>query len=276
MNKVQRETPYILGHSEAELARLERQGEIFGPETRSVLLRAGLARGMRVLDLGCGVGDVSLIAADIVGPSGSVLGIDRAESALSLARARAARSGYDTLSFREADLYSFEPDGAFDALVGRFILMHIADPVGAIRRFDGFLNPGAVVAFIELDIDQAGAVPELPLLRRCIGWIAATYRLVGAEPNMGSQLYATFRAAKLLPALTGMTRIESANEMAVFAFAAQTLASLLPKAEAAGIVSAAEADIATLAERMHREGAKGDHCIFMPRLIGAWARTGRG
>jgi ubiquinone/menaquinone biosynthesis C-methylase UbiE len=274
MNQMQRETPYVLGHSEAELARLERQGEIFGSETRSVLLRAGLVPGMRVLDVGCGVGDVSLIAADIVGRSGSVVGIDRAETALSLARARAARAGYDKLTFHEADLYSFEPDGRFDAVVGRFILMHIADPVGAIRRLTGFLDPGGTVAFIELDIDQAGAVPELPLLRRCIGWITATYRLVGAEPNMGSQLYATFRAAKLSPALAGMTRIESAAGMVAFSFAAQTLAILLPKAEAAGIVSASEADISTLAERMHREGAGGEHCIFMPRLVGAWARSG--
>ncbi|MCR4282504.1 MAG: class I SAM-dependent methyltransferase, partial [Bauldia sp.] len=78
--------PYILGHSEQELARLERQGEIFGTETREILCRAGLKRGMHVLDVGCGVGDVSLIAADIVGPHGSVLGIDRAPKALPMAR----------------------------------------------------------------------------------------------------------------------------------------------------------------------------------------------
>ena len=273
MHTADGERPYILGHSEPELARLERQGELFRAETREVLTRAGLAPGMRVLDVGCGVGDVSLVAAEIVGPSGAVLGIDRADNALSLARARAARAGYGWTDFRDADLYAFETEQRFDALVGRFILMHIADPVGAIRRLAGFLDPGAIVAFIELDIEQAGAVPELPLLRRCIGWIAATYRVVGAEPNMGSQLYATFRAAKLSPSLAGMTRIESGEEVAVFAFAAQTLASLLPRAEAAGIATAAEVDIATLADRLHAEAKGTDCCIFMPRLIGAWART---
>ena len=275
MHTADGERPYLLGHSEQELARLERQGELFRSETRNVLLRAGLQPGMRVLDVGCGVGDVSLIAANIVGPSGSVLGIDRAENALSLARARAERSGCRWLSFRDADLYAFETAEKYDAVVGRFILMHIADPVGAIRRLTGVVNPHAIVAFIELDIDQAGAVPELPLLRRCIDWITAAYRQVGAEPNMGSQLYATFQAARLSPSLTGMTRIESARDMAAFSFAAQTLASLLPKIEASGIAAAAEVDIGTLAERMHVEAMAGDHCIFMPRLIGAWARTGR-
>ena len=268
--------PYALGHSEQELARLERQGEIFAGDTREVLRRAGVAPGMRVLDVGCGIGDVALIVGEMVGPSGSVVGIDRAAGALPLAEARARRIGYDWVSFRDADLYAFEPDGKFDALVGRFILMHIPDPVGAIRHLAACLNPGAPVAFIELDIAAAGAVPELPLLSTCLDWIATTYRRVGAEPNMGSHLYATFRAAGLSPALTGMTHIASADDMAVFAFAADTLTSLLPRMESYGVASAAEVDVDTLAERLHVAAVSGDHCIFMPRLVGAWARAGEG
>lgn len=267
---------YALGHSEQELARLERQGQIFASETREFLRRAGLAPGMSVLDVGCGVGDVSLIAAEMVGPTGSVLGIDRAASALPLAEARAAKLGYGWLTFRDADLYTFRPERTFDAVVGRFILMHVADGVGAIRRLCGFTNPGGIVAFIEMDIDQAGTVPPIPLLRQCIDWISTTYRRVGAEPNMGSQLYATFRAAQLSPSLAGMTRIANANDMAVFVFAAQTLASLMPKMEEYGVATAAEVDVPTLAERLHVAAMTGDHCILMPRLIGAWARISDG
>ena len=83
---------YVLGHSEQELARLERQGALFGVETRDVLRRAGLKTSMRVLDVGCGIGDVSMIAAEIVGPTGSVLAIDNAATALHVARDRAQRS----------------------------------------------------------------------------------------------------------------------------------------------------------------------------------------
>jgi SAM-dependent methyltransferase len=266
--------PYALGHSEQELARLERQGEIFAGDTREVLRRAGIAPGMRVLDVGCGIGDVALIAGEMVGPSGSVVGIDRAAGALPLAEARARHLDYDWVSFRDADLYAFEPDGKFDALVGRFILMHVPDPVGAIRRLSGYLNPRAAVAFIELDIEAAGAIPDLPLLSTCIGWITATYRRVGAEPNMGSRLYATFRAAGLSPALTGMTHIAPASDVAVFAFAADTLTSLLPKMESYSVATAAEVGLDTLADRLHAAAIAGDHCIFMPRLVGAWARAG--
>ena len=265
--------PYVLGHSEKELVRLERQGQIFGAETREVLRRAGVSPGMRVLDIGCGVGDVSMIAAEIVGPTGSVLGIDNAEPALSAAGARAARSGYSWLSFAASDLYEFRPEGTFDALIGRFILMHIPDPVKAIVTLSRFLNPQGIVAFIEIDIEQAGAVPEMPLLRTCIDWMVTAYRKVGAEPNQGSRLYATFRAAGLTPRLFGTCRIESGPDSIAYDFAAETLRSLLPAIEQYGIATAQEVGIDTVAARLREASVAGDHCIFMPRLIGGWATT---
>jgi 2-polyprenyl-3-methyl-5-hydroxy-6-metoxy-1,4-benzoquinol methylase len=118
---------YVLGHSEQELARLERQAEIFSLETRDWLRRAGLKTGMHVLDVGCGVGDVSMIAAEMVGSAGTVVGIDKAAAALPIAGARAKRAGYDWVRFVEADVFQYEPQEKFDAVIGRFILMHLPD-----------------------------------------------------------------------------------------------------------------------------------------------------
>lgn len=273
MRTIKETWAYALGHSGGELARLERQSEIFADETRNLLQRAGIGPDMSVLDVGCGVGDVSMIAADLVGPGGMVIGIDSASATLPLAAERAADQGYDWLTFREADLYTFVADRAFDAVIGRFILMHIADRTGAIRRLSGMLAPGGRIAFIELDIDEAGAIPEIPLLSRCIDWISTTYRRVGAEPNMGSQLYATYRAAGLNPALAGMTRIADSRDTIVFGFAAQTLISLLPKMEELGVATAEEVDAGTVAARLSAAAVAGDHCLLMPRLIGAWAEV---
>lgn len=272
--KVQDGTPsaYVLGHTEQELARLEQQAAIFGYETREVLRRAGLRPGMSVLDIGCGVGDVSMAAAELVGPTGRVLGIDRSPAALSLARARIERAGLAQVSFADGDIYTYSPDSKFDALVGRFILLHVPDPVGAIRRLVAFLNPGATVAFIEMDIDHAGSVPKLPLLSQCVEMISATYRKVGVEPNMGEGLYSTFRAAQLSPELTGMTRITNASDMVIYGFIAQTIASLMPTIESSGIATAAEIDADTLAERLKAQATAADVVIMMPRLVGAWAR----
>jgi ubiquinone/menaquinone biosynthesis C-methylase UbiE len=256
---------YVLGHSEQELARLERQAEIYSPETREW-----------VLDVGCGIGDVSMIAAEMVGASGSVLGIDKAAAALGTAAARAGRANYHWLRFTEGDLFSFEPAERFDAVIGRFILMHVPEPVAALRHLRGLLNEVAVVAFIEMDISDARAVPPMPLLDQCIRWIAETYRRVGAEPNMGSRLYATYRASGLAPRLSGTTRIESGPDSIVYQFAAQTLASLLPAMERFGIATAAEVGIDTLADRLRAQAVAGDHCFLMPRLFGAWATHSAG
>jgi ubiquinone/menaquinone biosynthesis C-methylase UbiE len=77
---------YSLGYSDAEAQRLAKQAALFEDLTEDVLRRAGLLHGMDVLDVGCGVGDVSFLAGRMVGPRGSVLGVDRASSSVAIAR----------------------------------------------------------------------------------------------------------------------------------------------------------------------------------------------
>ena len=271
MNKVADSQQYVLGHAEAELVRLEHQAQIFRAETHDILHRAGILPGMSVLDVGCGVGDVSMVAAEIVGRDGRVLGIDNGAAALTPARARAARAGYDWLSFAEADIYGYSPEETFDAVIGRFILMHVPAAVGAVKAMVRRLRARGIIAFIEMDISEATAVPELPLLTRCVDWIVSTYVKVGVEPNMGSMLYGTYRAAGLNPRLHATCRIESGPDAIVYDFAAQALRTLMPAIETHGIATAAEVDPATIAERLRAAAVAGDHCIFMPRLVGAWA-----
>jgi predicted RNA methylase len=79
---------YVLGHSVHEAERLMLQSRVLRPYTEKFFRAAGLAPGMRVLDLGSGMGDVSLLAADMVGPAGRVLGIDRNPEAVAAASPR--------------------------------------------------------------------------------------------------------------------------------------------------------------------------------------------
>ena len=73
---------YLIGHTDHERRRLSLQAQALNPLTQAFFHRAGLIEGMRVLDLGCGVGEVSLIAARMAGPSGSVTGADMDPGAL--------------------------------------------------------------------------------------------------------------------------------------------------------------------------------------------------
>ena len=92
--------PYALGHSQQELDRLVFQGRFIGDLTAHVLRLAGLGSGMRVLDVGCGAGDVSFLAASLVGPDGFVFGVDKSPEAVAMARERAQQSRLRTCSSR--------------------------------------------------------------------------------------------------------------------------------------------------------------------------------
>lgn len=81
---------YVLGHVDREVRRLLLQGRLYDDYTTYVLQLAGLRPGMRVLDIGCGPGDVSFIASRLVGPTGRVLGVDASSDIIEFARARPA------------------------------------------------------------------------------------------------------------------------------------------------------------------------------------------
>ena len=106
---------YVLGHSDQELARLNEQARIVEPITRRFFGDAGLVSGMRVLDVGSGAGEVSFLAADLVGDTGTIVGVDRASAAVEVARARAIASGRRNVSFREGDAAEIKFDEPFDA-----------------------------------------------------------------------------------------------------------------------------------------------------------------
>ncbi|HKB98074.1 MAG TPA: class I SAM-dependent methyltransferase [Terriglobales bacterium] len=126
-------TEYALGYTNAEHERLIRQAERIAPITERLFLEAGIGHGQRVLDLGSGVGDVALLAARLVGPSGEVVGIERDASSIARARARVSEAGLRNVSFTQVDINQIVDARPFDAAVGRFILMFIPDPVSALR-----------------------------------------------------------------------------------------------------------------------------------------------
>src|SRR5207302_1677730 len=110
---------YVLPNSTAEDERLLAQGKIIDPLTRRVLVEAGLTPGMRVLDLGSGAGSVALLAAELVGPEGAVVGIERDSGAAERAQRRARAAGVDNTEFRAGDVQTLEGvEGGFDAVTG--------------------------------------------------------------------------------------------------------------------------------------------------------------
>ena len=142
------DTIYVLGHSQAEIRRLIKQASILQAITERLLRSAGIERGMRVLDLGCGAGDVSMLAGTLVGASGSVVAIDRNAQVLAVARKRAQASGFLHVAFAEASVDTFADPVPFDLVIARYVLVHQVDPVAFLQTAARFAGPRGVLAWI--------------------------------------------------------------------------------------------------------------------------------
>src|SRR6516164_956616 len=141
---------YILGSSDTEHERLIRQARRLAPVTESFFREAGIGPGQRVLDLGSGVGDVAMLAARLVGPSGEVVGVERDPRSIVRARARVTAAGLTNVTFTESDVSEVRASKPFDAAVGRFILQFVSDPVAVLRCLSRLLRPGGVLVFQEV------------------------------------------------------------------------------------------------------------------------------
>jgi len=198
-----------MGHTDRERRRLSLQARFLNPLTQDFFARAGIRPGMRVLDLGCGVGDVSLVASRLVGPGGSVTGIDMDASAVEVARERAQAEGLSHATFVHSDLLSFTTAAPFDAVVGRLILIHTPDPAAVIRRAVSLLVPGGIVALQEGAFNRS-ALAGLPRPEwdRTVEAITASMTRLCKHAAVGVQLWRLLTDA-------GIVDIQSRGEVAV-------------------------------------------------------------
>ena len=112
---------YALGHSSAEIQRLKNQSAMLRPIIERLLHSAGIHAGVRVLDLGCGAGNVSMLAAELVGPTGFGVGIDRSQEVLNAARIRVQEAGLEQGRFVRASVEEFFVHEPFDLVIGRYM-----------------------------------------------------------------------------------------------------------------------------------------------------------
>jgi SAM-dependent methyltransferase len=232
---------------------------------------------MRVLDVGCGVGDVSFLVAQLVGPSGSVVGIDLDADALAVAERRRVTVGLANVSFVHGDFRSAALGSEFDAAVGRLVLMYQADPTEALRVIAGRLRPDGIVAFQEPALGAlAWQPPNLPLLRSVVAWVREAFARSGAHMNIGWELYWRMRDAGLTPhpVPLGEVPLDIGPDSAAYQRWATLTRSLQPKIVEHGLATDAEIDIETLEQRLKEEAmaARATIPLFSGVLVGQWAR----
>lgn len=266
---------YALGHTPDELQRLMDQSAYYGDLTRDILERAGLGPGMTVLDIGCGAGDVTFLAAHLVGPNGKVFGIDKSPEAIALAEQRAAGAGLENVQFIHADVNDLTLEAALkkpvDALVGRLVLMYFADPAAELERLAHLVRPGGIIAFQEFELMGVRSLPQCTVIEEATDRIRKTFFHLGADIQMGLKLAQTFERAGLPnPEQHLSARMAHGPNSELYTQVVEVTRSLLQHMERTGVATANEVGIDSLAERIEAEVLALDATLVSPAYIGAW------
>jgi ubiquinone/menaquinone biosynthesis C-methylase UbiE len=267
---------YVLGENADEVARLDRQAAAIERPTRVLLQAAGLRPGMRVLDLGTGLGHVARLAGEMVGASGAVLGIDRSAEMPALARERTP-AGAAQVTFAEGDVSTWQAAEPFDAVVARLLLFHVIDPGAVVRHHLRNLRPGGAFVAVDFDLGASRSEPAVPLVEQALRWVQEAFRAAGAWPRIGARLGTILRQEGLARVATfGIQSYAAPGEPAAPALLAGVVRTLAPVIVSYGIASADAVDPATLEERLCEAVRSADAVVLLPTVAGAWGYVSEG
>lgn len=268
------ETTYALGHSSAEIQRLKSQAAMLRPITERLLRSAGIDAGMRVLDLGCGAGDVSMLAAELVGPAGFVIGIDRNQEVLDVARERAREAGLRQIRFVRASVEEFSVDEPFDLVVGRYILVHQPEPVALLRKAAHLVRPGGALAFHEVRMSGVTeSFPYVPLWDLTIKLVRIALQSSVANYHGADRLAEHFSEAGLpYPSLFCEELVGGSADSPLYGSLAELLQTLQPQLEKMRITPAATIAMEGLESRLRDAVVQARSQIYGPAQVCAWAR----
>lgn len=266
------DSTYLLGETRAEHERLIRQGHIFAPFTERLFRDAGIETGQRVLDVGSGVGDVALLAARLVGPSGEVIGVERDPSTVATASSRASAAGLANVRFMQGEVGSVTIAEPFDAIVGRLIIEFVPDADAVMRSLTSLLRPGGVVAFQDacwgtwLDLNKG-----LPLRGKCVSLIHEAFASSGAHMDMERILFRAIHEAGL-PTPAMRIEVPIGDDPNIVRYAHDLFSTLLPRMREHGLSLTEIGDLETLDSRLEAERLAAQTFASTQALVSAWSR----
>jgi len=192
---------YLHGTAPDEQDRLGLMNELLNANS---LREMHLVPGERVLDVGCGLGQLSRDMARQVGPAGAVVAIERSSEQLAVARHLAAEAGEDVLvDFRTGPAEQLPLTdaewGTFDVAHARFLLEHVPDPVAVVRQMVRAVRPGGRIVLEDDPHDTLRLWPEPPGFQHLWQTYMRTYDRLGTDPLTGHRLVAILVQAGAQP-----------------------------------------------------------------------------
>ena len=260
---------YSLATGEAAVRRLTSLHRVHAPAGRRILLQAGLKPGMKVVDFGCGVGATTRMLAEMIGPWGSVTGIDLSKAQLEQGRQLCSSAGFANASFLEASATATGlPRNAFDLAYCRYLLLHLTDPAACLAEMFAILKPGGVVVVEDGDLTSAGSSPQ-----SSIRWFADLFGRLGPtrglDYSLATRVFHLVKAAGFAEPEIEIHRpaIPRGDDRLLPLWSVEEAA---PAFVAAGLVT--EAEMNSILAEMDRDSRNPDILVLAPQMYQVWAR----
>jgi ubiquinone/menaquinone biosynthesis C-methylase UbiE len=258
---------YVMGRTSEEYQRLRRQAQVWEKATTAILDDTGLREGMTCLDVGCGPGEVMRLMGERVGRKGKVTGLDNDGTIGREALGVLKSLGTSNFEFIEGNVEQLQDTvkERYDTVYARFLLLHLKDPVSALRKMHGLTRPGGSIVIQDYDFRTWDAYSEpRKEIRRTF---FAVYEKVGRDLSIGSNLPSLFVQAGIGPPdgtrVDGLLTPPTPMALAVYQ-------SVLPLALKLGITTE-ETSKAVIQKAKMELDDKSRYGLW-PLCIGAWKR----
>jgi ubiquinone/menaquinone biosynthesis C-methylase UbiE len=186
---------YIIRGGKDGKSRLKILSEALRPYSESLFRKAGLEKGSSFLDVGCGGGDVAVLASALVGNEGSVTAIDFDEAIIDLNRQEALASGAENISFEVMSACEMDYDNEFDIAYSRFLLSHLKDPLDVVKRMLKSVKPGGKIIVEDTHFSGHVCYPPCEAFDRYVEYFKKAAFHNGHNPEIGPSLFSLFQEA---------------------------------------------------------------------------------
>src|SRR5438093_12310697 len=181
---------YVLGTHDEELARLGLQHRVWRPVVLDCWHRAGVTVGKRVLDVGAGPGYATIDLAEIVGPTGEVIALERSQNFIGAMEAACRARSLNNVKIHEIDLMTDDlPAVDYDFVWCRWVVSFVSDPALLIRKLARVMPKRSLSIFHEYGHYETWRfLPRLPMQEKFREHVIATWRESGGEPDGAARL----------------------------------------------------------------------------------------
>lgn len=191
------ENEYIIKGGEEGKKRLAILAEILHEYTKAFIEADGKIDGKKFLDLGCGGGDIALMAAQMLGTEGSVVAIDRDKEIVALAKTDAEFQGVNNITFRVLNAYDLDYSNVFDIAYSRFLLSHLQEPAIVLKKMIEAVKPGGKILIEDIDFSGHFCYPSSAAFELYLNYYVTAAQRNGQHPNIGLSLFGMFKMAGL-------------------------------------------------------------------------------